>query len=157
MESSFNPPVFIRGQELYLHAIESNTPCDVSIKRNSWADSKRYDWGIFRQDDDQHLGYIAIHTVFWDSKSCELGYYIHEQFRNSGLMKNAISILLNALFSSGMNRVTAMPRLDNLPSIKVLKNCNFTHEGTMRDYFFEEGQFCNYEVYSIITRDLQNS
>jgi ribosomal-protein-alanine N-acetyltransferase len=52
-----------------------------------------------------------------------------------------------------LNRIEAYIDPDNISSRKLLLKAGLTEEGTLREYYYEKGQFVDAVIFSILRRD----
>ncbi len=52
-----------------------------------------------------------------------------------------------------LNRIYAVPRSDNLSSVKLLERLGFKLEGVHRDEFFFDGVFRDESLFALLKRD----
>lgn len=65
--------------------------------------------------------------------SCEIGYWLSENYWSRGIATEALSLLTAHLFERvNMLRVYALPFADNRGSIRVLEKAGYVCEGTLR-------------------------
>jgi RimJ/RimL family protein N-acetyltransferase len=89
-------------------------------------------YGIFNQDDTKLFGGTGLHTRLGESE-LEIGYWIHKDFVNQGLVTESTAALIKVAFE-----VIHVHRLEihcdpaNLASAAIPRKLGFTHEGTLR-------------------------
>jgi ribosomal-protein-alanine N-acetyltransferase len=65
--------------------------------------------------------------------SCEIGYWLGEEYWGRGIVTEALSLLTAHLFDRvNMLRVYALPFADNRASIRVLEKAAYVREATLR-------------------------
>lgn len=90
--------------------------------------------------------------VFGAFQSCYLGYKIHHQFSNQGLITEALQTAIPYVFSTlKLHRIEAniMPR--NISSIKVAEKLGFQNEGISQKYLQINGTWedhCRYVLFN---------
>lgn len=91
-----------------------------------------YVYGIFNREETRLVGGTGLHTRVGDSQ-LEIGYWIHKDFINQGLVTESTAALVKVAFE-----VIHIHRLEihcdprNLASAAVPRKLGFTHEGTLR-------------------------
>ena len=89
-------------------------------------------YGIFNREEDRLLGGTGFHTRIGDEQ-LEIGYWIHKDFINQGLVTESTAGLVKVAFE-----VIHIHRLEihcdprNLASASIPRKLGFTHEGTLR-------------------------
>jgi RimJ/RimL family protein N-acetyltransferase len=91
-----------------------------------------YVYGIFNPEETRLLGGTGLHTRLSDNE-LEIGYWIHKDFVNQGLVTESTSALIKVAFE-----VVRVHRLEihcdpgNFASAAIPRKLGFTHEGTLR-------------------------
>jgi ribosomal-protein-alanine N-acetyltransferase len=113
---------------------------------------------IERLEDNAKVGDIS----FWPSREGDygitIGYGLGElEQRSKGLMTEAVSLLVNYLFSSkNIERIAADADVENFGSQKVLEKNGFKREGILRKHGFVKGVWRDDIQYSLIREDWKN-
>jgi RimJ/RimL family protein N-acetyltransferase len=91
-----------------------------------------YIYGIFNKEETRLLGGTGLHTRL-GNEQLEIGYWIHKDFTNQGLVTESTAALVKVAFE-----VIHIHRLEihcdprNLASASIPRKLGFTHEGTLR-------------------------
>jgi RimJ/RimL family protein N-acetyltransferase len=91
-----------------------------------------YIYGIFNPEETRLLGGTGLHTRVGDEQ-LEIGYWIHKDFTNQGLVTESTAALVKVAFE-----VLLIHRLEihcdpgNFASASIPRKLGFTHEGTLR-------------------------
>ncbi|KAB8140346.1 GNAT family N-acetyltransferase [Chloroflexia bacterium SDU3-3] len=108
-------------------------------------------WIITEREDDSYIGDIGFHSFSAEHHKAEIGYRLMRAYWGRGIMTNCISALLAIGFNQfGYNRVEALLDVRNIGCKKVLLKNNFTHEGRLRQYERENGEFIDIDICSIL-------
>jgi [ribosomal protein S5]-alanine N-acetyltransferase len=99
-------------------------------------------WCVTLKPQDAAIG----SCLFWhldDSFKCaELGYELHPDFWQKGIMAEAVAAILQYGFGElGFNRVEACPFAANIASNKLLIRLGFVQEGNLRQRCFVNDRF----------------
>ena len=90
------------------------------------------------------------------ANSCELGYWLSEQFWGKGLMTLVVKEFCDFVFENyDIHRIDAEVFADNVASRRVLEKTGFELEGLYRQKVHKDGRFMDEAVYAIIRDDLQ--
>ncbi len=101
------------------------------------------------------IGRVLAWEVNPYDEYCQLGYDIAQEYRNQGLMTEAIkAILLYLLTEAEVNRVYCSVRVSNIASNKVCQNAGMVLDGTLRKHYKRDAGFDDVNVYSLIRDDL---
>lgn len=99
-------------------------------------------WAITLKPNDQLIGTCGFHLYNETNQRAEIGYELGSDYWRKGIMREAVSAVLNFLFNTlDINRVEADVTVGNDGSAGLLKNLGFTHEGTWRDRVYARSQF----------------
>lgn len=91
-----------------------------------------YIYGIFNRGETRLLGGTGLHTRLGE-KELEIGYWIHKDFVNQGLVTESTSALIKVAFEIiRIHRIEIHCDPANLASASVPRKLGFTHEGTLR-------------------------
>ncbi|WKZ48004.1 MAG: GNAT family protein [Anaerolineales bacterium] len=91
-----------------------------------------YGYGIFNREETRLLGSTGLHTRLGDNE-LEIGYWIHKDFINQGLVTESTAALIKVAFEIiHVHRIEIHCDPRNLASASVPRKLGFTHEGTLR-------------------------
>jgi RimJ/RimL family protein N-acetyltransferase len=89
-------------------------------------------YGIFDQGDTKLIGGTGLHTRLGES-DLEIGYWIHKDFVNQGLVTESTAALIRVAFELiHIHRIEIHCDPANLASAAIPRKLGFTHEGTLR-------------------------
>ncbi|MEF9934663.1 MAG: GNAT family protein [Clostridium sp.] len=118
---------------------------------NSYSQDDFYRWAIILKDTKECIGQIAFYLVNTKYHFAEIEYCIGSKFQNKGFATEATKSLINFGFNQiNLHKIQICHKSINIPSKKVIEKCGFTYEGTLRDYFYENGQYIDRLYYSIL-------
>jgi RimJ/RimL family protein N-acetyltransferase len=84
----------------------------------------------------------------------ELGYIIIPSERQKGYCKEAVTIFVDFLFlTKNISRIQATADIRNIGSHKVLEKTGLTREGIMRDMIFNQSNWRDFALYSILRKE----
>lgn len=85
------------------------------------------------------IGHIVVNEDYEGDRDYvkELGFVLHQDYHNQGIMSEVIQRILDYLFKENIERVYACAFENNHASIRLIEKCGFTFEkeGT---FYFEE-------------------
>lgn len=121
----------------------------VEIHQQLAKDDKAYVFGIFRKDDNAHLGVIDFSTLIRDDFQWgRFGYTILNQFWNKGIGKEAVKEALKLAFEKlNYHRIEAHINLDNTYSIKLAKSVGMEFECVRKGFIYEFGEWTDNLVF----------
>lgn len=88
-------------------------------------------WAITLKGDDTAIGYVAAGEKRQGNVT-EIGYFLTREHWGTGLAAEAVSRVIDQIFSEGQRRVFADTDPENLASRKLLERLGFTLEGILR-------------------------
>ncbi len=101
--------------------------------------------------DDNIAGSIAAYKrddVY--SKSCELGYFLGEQYWGNGIITNAIMQISDMAFDKlDVVRIVAEPFVDNIGSRRALEKAGYCLEGILKKNVYKYGEFHDSCIYAL--------
>ncbi|MBN4064509.1 GNAT family N-acetyltransferase [Dehalococcoides mccartyi] len=84
----------------------------------------------------------------------ELGYWVRQDLQGRGIVTRSVEAIITMLFVEiGLHRVTIRSATSNLPSRHIPERLGFTHEGTMRDSSYVNGEYLDLEIYSMLDHE----
>ena len=108
----------------------------------------------------QLAGRISAHEIDYKTKKTEIGYLLLKEFRGKGIITRCASELERFLFEDlDINRIELTVDPKNLPSIAIAKKLGYTHEGTLRESYFNEylGEYRDDQIWSTLKSDFKLS
>ena len=78
------------------------------------------------------MGNLGVHTIAWESRCCELGYWILGDFEGRGYMGEAIIALESVLFELGFQCLEIRCDALNQRSARLPQRLGFQLEATLR-------------------------
>ena len=89
-------------------------------------------YGIFNSEDTKLLGGTGLHTRLGE-KELEIGYWIHKDYVNQGLVTESTAALIKVAFELiHVHRIEIHCDPANAASAAIPRKLGFTHEGTLR-------------------------
>lgn len=122
----------------------------------SYKEDDYYRWAIIEKDSEVCIGQIAIFLVDNKNHFCEIEYCLGSKFHRNGYATEAVKRVLEFCFNKvNFHKVQVCHKEGNLASEGVIKKCNFTYEGTLRDFFYMEGKYVNRLYYSMLREEYE--
>lgn len=120
-----------------------------------YLDNNAIRWAIcLKQQPDKLIGTCGYHNFSKENFRGEIGYELHPDYWQKGLMTEALSAIISFGFNNfNFNRIEAFINPDNISSRKLLEKINFRSEGVLHDYFFEKGRFVDGEIFALLKRN----
>jgi ribosomal-protein-serine acetyltransferase len=125
----------------------------IRMTRENWELHQLFDYGLFRREDDLYLGNVGVHSISWQHRRCEIGYWILGRFEGQGYISEAVRALETVFFGLGFHRIEIHCSSHNLRSASVPKRCGYRLEGTQRDDRIEDGAYSDTLIYGKLESD----
>lgn len=120
----------------------------------SYESKEYYQWALELKEVGQPIGSISVVRRNDHTEETEIGYCLGKAWWHQGIMSEALSMVINFLFSSvGVNRVAARHDLNNPRSGCVMKKCGMQYEGTTRAGDRNNQGICDAAHYAILRSD----
>jgi [ribosomal protein S5]-alanine N-acetyltransferase len=113
-------------------------------------------WGLALKVSDALVGMCGFN--YWDriNKRASVGYDLARTYWGRGLMPEALHRILQFGFEEmELNRIEADCTSLNKASERVLEKVGFKHEGLQREQYFEDGQFYDLLLFSLLRSEFK--
>ncbi len=102
------------------------------------------------------LGHVEFFKTVNYLDEYELSYHVYSsESRGKGIASEAVTLLTRYLFESKrMNRIRLVIHPDNAASRRIAEKCGYTHEGTARGAWYNQGRHQDVEIYAILHDDV---
>ncbi|MEO6541359.1 MAG: GNAT family N-acetyltransferase [Ferruginibacter sp.] len=109
-------------------------------------------WAITLADDaGTMIGTICFWNILTDHYRAEVGYILHPDHWNKGLMKEAVQAVIDFGFKQmKLHSIEGHINPANIVSGIVLEKCGFTREAYFKENFYFKGKFFDSAVYSLL-------
>lgn len=110
-----------------------------------------YRWAVTPKNSDECIGQIAYFLVDSKNHFAEIEYCIGKEFQCKGYATEATKAVIAYGFDEiNLHKVQICTKTINKPSKRVIEKCGFTYEGTLRDYFYMNGEYVGRLYFSIL-------
>ena len=112
-----------------------------------YAETRCFHWAL--EHNGRAIGRVKGWEVDLHNDYVQLGYDIGAEYRNKGLMTEAIEAILSyLLLEADFHRVYCMVRSSNVASLRVCQKAGMHQEGVLREHFREpDGSWVDVYVY----------
>ncbi|MBR5937972.1 MAG: GNAT family N-acetyltransferase [Clostridiales bacterium] len=108
-------------------------------------------WEVIEKSSGECIGQASYFLVDKNNHFGEIEYCIGRAFQGKGYATEATRAVIAYGFEKiGFHKVQICCRPSNVSSKRVIDKCGFTHEGTLRDYFFRNGGYEDRMFFSIL-------
>jgi RimJ/RimL family protein N-acetyltransferase len=107
---------------------------------------------VILDDRDEIIGHIEFFKTVNYLDEYELSYILYSrEHRLKGAMTEAVDLMVHYLFETKpINRIRLVIHPANVASLRIAQKCGFTHEGTARGAWYNNGRHHDVEIYSIL-------
>lgn len=110
-----------------------------------------YRWAIIEKSSGECIGQIAYFLVDSRNNFSEIEYCIGSHFQCKGFATEATKAVIEYGFNQmNLHKVQICTKTINAPSRRVIEKCGLTYEGTLRDYFYMNGEYVGRLYFSIL-------
>lgn len=108
-------------------------------------------WVIALKGSDKLIGMVGYVHFTKPHYRGEVGYILHSDYHNKGIMREAMAAVLDYGFNvMKLHSIEAIINPANTASMNVVEKCGFTKDAHFKDYLFHNGRFADALVYSLI-------
>lgn len=108
-------------------------------------------WAICDKESGLFLGAGGLNDLSKTNKKAEIGFWLLPEHWGKGYMTETMPIILDYSFRVlGIHRIEGFVDTENSNCKRAMDRLDFTHEGTMRDSEFKNGEFISVDIYSKI-------
>ncbi|HLF47240.1 MAG TPA: GNAT family protein [Chitinophagaceae bacterium] len=133
------PAKTIHEAEAFIEKIDAGIVSGISIM-----------WAItLKENPEKMIGTICYWNMQPEHFRSEIGFLLHPDHWRKGIMKEAISKILDYGFSTiKLHSIEARVHVDNKASASVLEFCGFKKEGLLKEDFYFNGEFLDTLIFS---------
>lgn len=116
------------------------------------AKGEREGLGVFYRE--ELIGSVGFVKFDWNSKGCEIGYFIAENFEGKGIVTKSCKALIDYAFETlQMNRVEIRCATENVRSRAIPERLGFRLEGILRQSLWRHTRLYDVAVYGILAAE----
>jgi len=110
-----------------------------------------YRWGVFEKVSGECIGQVAYFHVDCKNHYGEIEYCIGQAWQRRGYCSEAVRAIMRFGFEKvNLHKVQITHMAGNEASRGVILKCDLTYEGTLRDYFCDDGIYTDRLYYSML-------
>lgn len=111
-------------------------------------------WGIVLKENGKLIGTIGLHHINLENKRLEVGYALHDDYWNKGIVTEATKALINSVYcNTNINRIEALCVSDHVRSYRVMEKAGMQFEGILRQASLMKSGLCDMRIYSILREE----
>lgn len=146
-EDDLNSIVKWRNDPAILRWLFSYSPLSKTKQRKWYEkyldDDTQQTFIIEVKEEKIQIGTVGLTNIDYKNQRAELGVLIgDESWQNKGVGKEALNLLIKFV-SDEMNirKIKATVFEENVPAIRLYKNCGFVEEGVLKKEVYKNGEF----------------
>lgn len=118
---------------------------------SSYEKDDYYRWAIIPKGSNECIGQIAYFLVDNKNHFAEIEYCIGSSYQRKGYATEATRAVMKYGFESiNLHKIQICTKTINIPSKRVIEKCGFVYEGTLRDYFYMDGEYVGRLYFSML-------
>jgi RimJ/RimL family protein N-acetyltransferase len=131
----------------------------ASVARDIAAYAERTSFRLALADsEDRLIGICGFNSWSPQHRHAELAYELAPRYWGRGYMRNAVLAVLRWGFAElALNRVHAFVMTTNARSIRLLEQCGFSREGTLREFRIARGEPKDFHLYATLAQDFSSA
>ena len=115
-----------------------------------------YRWAVTEKESGECIGQIAYFLVDNKNHFAEIEYCIGSKFQCKGYATEAAkAVIAYEMKKKNPHKVQICTKTINAPSKRVIEKCVLTYEGTLRDYFYMNGEYVGRLYFSILRSEYE--
>lgn len=124
---------------------------------SSYEKDDYYRWAIIEKSSGECIGQIAFFLVDGKNHFAEIEYCIGSEFQCRGYATEATKAIIRFGFEQmNLHKIQICTKTINKPSKRVIEKCGFTYEGTLRDYFYMNGDYVGRLYFSMLRSEFES-
>jgi ribosomal-protein-alanine N-acetyltransferase len=110
-------------------------------------------WAITLKEDPKLIGTICLWNLQKEHFRAEVGYALHPDFHQKGIMNEVLEAVINYGFREmKLHSIEAHVNPANEASIRLLEKNKFIREAYFKENYFYEGKFLDTAIYSLLVK-----
>lgn len=115
-----------------------------------------YRWAVIEKVSGECIGQIAYFLVDTKNHFAEIEYCIGSAYQGRGYATEAAKAVIAYGFDRiNLHKVQICTKAINKCSKRVIEKCGLTYEGTLRDYFYMNGEYVSRLYFSILRSEYE--
>jgi ribosomal-protein-alanine N-acetyltransferase len=108
-------------------------------------------WGIELKNNSKLIGSVDYWRMIKAHHRCEIGYMLHPDYYQQGLMYEALMATIAYAFKHiKLHTIEANISPENIASIKLVEKCGFEREGLLKESYLYNGNFLDTAIYCLL-------
>jgi len=151
----FSDKQVVRYYDLEAFKDESQASALINLFKARFDNLEGIRWAIRLKNTEQCIGTCGVNAWNKPMRSATIGYDLHPQFWGKGIITEALSAMVDNIFSGilpdvSINRIQADTVPGNIASEKVLLKLGFNEEGLRRQSGYWKNQFHDLKCFGLL-------
>lgn len=130
----------------------------IEAIKTGYQDGIELRWGITLKPDPTVIGMCGFNYWVRHDHRASIGYDLARAYWGQGIMSEAVRAMVDFGFKRmDLNRIEADADERNPASARVLAKIGFRQEGVQKEQFYENGEFHNLLLFSLLRREYLSS
>jgi ribosomal-protein-serine acetyltransferase len=99
-----------------------------------WNNQTIFDFSVFELNSGKMVGSFGLHTINWNRQSCELGYWLGEEFQGRGFATECVKLGEKIALEIGLHRIVITCDRGNHRSQQVARRNGYRLEANFIDH-----------------------
>ena len=121
------------------------------------ANATGFTFVVVEKGENKEIGTVSMNNIDWNSGNGELGLAIHDRsYWDLEYEKDAArAVMKHFFFSRRLHRIQVCLNSGNKKAVAECKELGFVEEGTMKDFYFQDGRFQDVVVLGILDAEFK--
>lgn len=148
--------IMSKGEVTQYYGMNSLTSIEEAKKimatfKTTFESNRGIRWGMELKKTGEFIGTVGLNNLATWNKKAEVGYELHPDYWGQGITTEAVKEVLRYSFHVlDLYRMGAVTYPQNAASIHVLNKLGFKKEGTLRGYLYQNNQFHDASIFSLL-------
>ncbi|WP_160719898.1 GNAT family N-acetyltransferase [Bacillus sp. USDA818B3_A] len=130
----------------------------IDIFHKNYLDKRGIRWGIKLKENQRLIGTVGLNVLNLKNKRAEIGYELHPSVWGNGFAEESVSEVIRFSFQKlDLHRIGAVVYPENTASLALLDKLGFTNEGLLRGYMYQDEQYHDSFMLSILKTEWEKS
>lgn len=126
----------------------------ITAMHEAYSDEKELRWGITLKSNDEVIGMVGFNYWNRTDNRASVGFDLNRNYWRRGIMADALRLVIVFGFDEmALNRIEADASIHNSASINLMKSLGFIQEGIQREQYYENGEYHDLVMLSLLRRD----
>ena len=120
--------------------------------QEAWKEGSLFDYGLYLKGTRRYIGSLGLHTIEWDHRRAEFGYWLGKEFQGCGYLAEALTVLEKEAYQKGFHRLEIRCSTENTRSAQVARRAGYILEGTLKDNTLFSGRWVSNHIFAKLAK-----